>query len=162
MAEQLDNMLFMYFEPKRKNLFKLVVDGIPAYLVKTAALPNMKVDEIVINYMNSQRKVMGLPSCDNISVTLYDPILPDAAQMLDAWYRLMYDARTGKAGYSQVYKKKMSIVQYGPNGTAVSEWVFEGAFPNAIDYGGIDYTTADPVEVSVTFSYDYAYVLTMV
>ena len=162
MAEKLDNMLFMDFEPKRKNLFKLIIDGIPAYLVKTAALPNMKVDEIVINFMNSQRKVMGLPSFDSISVTLYDPILPEAAQMLDAWWKLMYDPKTGKAGYSQVYKKKMSIVQYGPNGTAIAEWVFEGAFPSTIDYGGVDYTSADPVEVSVTFSYDYAYVETIV
>jgi hypothetical protein len=160
MAEKLDNMLFMDFEPKRKNLFKLVVDGIPAYLVKTAALPNMKVDSTIINYMNSQRKLMGLPTFDDVSITLFDPILPDAAQMLDSWFKLMYDPRSGKAGYSQAYKKKMSIVQYGPNGTAVAEWVFEGAFPNAIDYGGVDYTTADPVEVNVTFSYDYAYIVT--
>ena len=43
-------IMFTPFEPKVKNRFIMYIEGIPAYLIKTAARPSITFEEIELKY----------------------------------------------------------------------------------------------------------------
>jgi hypothetical protein len=61
-------------------------------------------------------------------MTLFDPITPSGAQAVMEWVRLHHESVTGRDGYSDFYKKDLTIDVLGPVGDIVSEWVIKGAF----------------------------------
>ena len=40
--------MFTPFEPKMKNRYLMSIDGIPAYLIKTAARPSITFEEVTL------------------------------------------------------------------------------------------------------------------
>ena len=71
------------------------------------------------------------------------------------WVRLHHESVTGRDGYSDFYKKDLTIQTLGPVGDIVSEWVLKGALINNADFGQYDWATETPLEISVTISVDY-------
>ena len=76
------DMLPNKFEPKRKFRWVFAIEGIDAFLMKTAARPTINTEEITIPYMNHTRYLAGKTTFDTISVTLHDPIAPSGACLL--------------------------------------------------------------------------------
>ena len=54
-----NQIMFTAFEPKVQNRFIMYVDGIPAYLIKKAASPQLDAGEIILDHINVYRKVKG-------------------------------------------------------------------------------------------------------
>ena len=102
MAEMLEpqDIMFTPFEPKLKNRFIMNIDGIPAYLIKAANRPILESDEVILEHMNVTRYVKGKSRWQPIDVTLYDPVVPSAAQAVMEWVRLSHESVTGRDGYS--------------------------------------------------------------
>ena len=124
MANLIDpnEMMFTQFQPKVANRYVMYIDGIPSFLIKKAARPSVKFNTITMDHMNTQRKIQGKASWDDITVTLYDPIVPSGAQATMEWVRLGYESVTGRAGYSDFYKKDIVFNVLGPVGDKVEEW----------------------------------------
>ena len=61
MADLIDpqDIMFTPFEPKLKNRFIMEIDGIPAFMIKTAQRPQIQFDEVVLEHMNVTRYVKG-------------------------------------------------------------------------------------------------------
>ena len=158
MAELLDpnEIFFTPFEPKIKNRFVMEIDGIPAYLVKTMARPQITFEEVVLDHINVKRYVKGKASWSTLSVTLYDPIVPSGAQSVIEWIRLHHESVTGRDGYSDMYKKDITFNVLGPVGDKVEEWTLKGAFIQTADFSDMDYSANTVAEVSLTLQYDYA------
>jgi len=73
------------------------------------------------------------------------------------WVRLSHEAITGRDGYADFYKKDINFYLLGPVGDKVEEWTLKGAFISEAAFGSLDWAnTSDPVEISLTLSYDYA------
>ena len=53
MAELLSaqDVMFTPFEPKLKNRFIMQIDGIPAYMIKTANRPQVTFEEVTLEHM---------------------------------------------------------------------------------------------------------------
>ena len=104
MAETLSvgDMLPNKFEPKRKFRWVFAIEGIDAFLMKSAARPNVTISEQEIQYMNSRRYLAGKLNYDAISVTLYDPIAPSGAQQVMEWVRLHTETVSGRSSHSRV------------------------------------------------------------
>jgi len=158
MAELVTANEIMYtpFEPKLKNRYIMELDGIPAYLVKTANRPSISFEEVELNHMNVKRYVKGKATWETLEVTLYDPVVPSAAQAVMEWVRLSHESVTGRDGYSDFYKKEITFNVLGPVGDKVEEWTLKGAWIQAATFGDLDFSVSDPVEISVTLRYDYA------
>ena len=158
MAELVTANEIMYtpFEPKLKNRYIMELDGIPAYLVKTANRPSISFEEVELNHMNVKRYVKGKATWETLEVTLYDPVVPSAAQGVMEWIRLSHESVTGRDGYSDFYKKEITFNVLGPVGDKVEEWTLKGAWIQAATFGDLDFSVSDPVEISVTLRYDYA------
>jgi len=158
MAELLEpqDIMFTPFEPKLKNRFLMQIDGVPAYLIKTANRPQVTFDEVELNHMNVKRYVKGKAAWQTLQVTLYDPIVPSAAQAAMEWIRLSHESVTGRDGYSDFYKKDVTFNMLGPVGDVVEEWVLKGTFIEQANFGDLDYASTDPAEIELTLKYDYA------
>ena len=131
--------MFTPFEPKLKNRYVMAIDGIPAYLIKTAARPSITFEEVELNHMNVKRFVKGKGSWEPIEITLYDPVVPSAAQACMEWVRLSHESVTGRDGYSDFYKKDVSFNLLGPVGDVVEEWTLKGAWVQDANFNDLDF-----------------------
>ena len=158
MAQLLDptEIMFTPFEPKVQNRFIMYIEGIPAYLIKTAARPKITSEEIKLDHINVQRYVKGKSAWDAMTIELYDPIVPSGAQAVMEWVRLGHESVTGRDGYSDFYKKDVTFHVLGPVGDVVEEWTLKGSFIQDATFGDLDFATSDPVEITMTLRYDYA------
>ena len=150
-------IFFTAFEPKQKNRFILYVDGIPSYIIKGISSVGLTQEEITLNHINVYRKVKGKTKWNDVTMTLYDPITPSGAQAVMEWVRLHHESVTGRDGYSDFYKKDLTINVLGPVGDVVSEWILKGSFIVNSNFGEYNWDTADTaVALSVELSIDYA------
>ena len=158
MAEMLEpqDIMFTPFEPKLKNRFIMNIDGIPAYLIKTAARPSLESDEVVLEHMNVTRYIKGKSRWQPIDITLYDPVVPSAAQSVMEWVRLSHESVTGRDGYSDFYKKDVTFYMLGPVGDIVEEWKLKCTYIQTANFGDMDFAASEPAEITLTLKYDYA------
>ena len=82
-----NEIFFTPFEPKMANRFIMEIDGIPAYLIKTAGRPNISLGEVALDHINVKRYVKGKGAWQPLEITLYDPIVPSASQAVMEWVR---------------------------------------------------------------------------
>lgn len=159
MAELLDQnqIFFTAFEPKVQNRFIMNIDGIPAYLIKAAARPSINNGTITLDHINLKRKLKGKSEWGDIAITLYDPIVPSAAQATMEWVRLAHESVTGRNGYADMYKKDVQINVLGPVGDIVEKWDLKGAFPSQVEFNGsgLDWGSAEALLINVTLTVDY-------
>ena len=150
------DIMFTPFEPKLKNRFIMQIDGINAYLIKAVNRPTIEADEVVLEHMNVTRYVKGKSRWQPLDITLYDPVVPSAAQQVMEWVRLGHESVTGRDGYSDFYKKNVTFNLLGPVGDVVEEWELKGAYIQSATFGDLAFDSSDPVEITLTLRYDYA------
>jgi hypothetical protein len=150
------DIMFTPFEPKLKNRYIMQIDGVPAYLIKTANRPNIEFEEVTLEHMNVKRYVKGKATWQSIAVTLYDPIVPSGAQAVMEWVRLSHESVTGRDGYSDFYKKDVTFQVLGPVGDVVEEWTLKGTWIQSANFNDLDFASSDPVDIELTLRYDYA------
>ena len=121
--------MFTPFEPKMKNRYLMSIDGIPAYLIKTAARPSITFEEVTLEHMNVKRYVKGKATWETIEITLYDP---------------------------DFYKKDIDFQVLGPVGDVVEQWKLKGAFITSANFNDLDFSSSDPLDITLTLRYDYA------
>ena len=152
-----NEIFFTAFEPKQKNRFILYVDGIPSYQIKGVGAVVLEQGVVTLNHINVERKVKGKSRWNDISMTLFDPITPSGAQAVMEWVRLHHESVTGRDGYSDFYKKDLTIDVLGPVGDIVSEWILKGAFISNANFGDFNWDTENEAQnIELTLSIDYA------
>ena len=70
--------------------------------------------------------------------------------------RLHKESVTGRDGYSDFYKKDITINVLGPVGDKVEEWTLKGAWITDANFGDMAWETNDPMDITLTLRYDYA------
>ena len=151
-----NEIFFTAFEPKQKNRFIMLVDGIPSYQIKGVGAVSLTQNSVTLNHINVQRYVKGKTVWNPISMTLFDPITPSGAQAVMEWVRLHHESVTGRDGYSDFYKKDLTMYVLGPVGDIVSEWIIKGAFITSADFGDFSWDEdAAAQEISIEVQPDY-------
>jgi hypothetical protein len=158
MAEilEFDKMFYTNFEPKMKNRFIMEWDGVPGYMVKTANRPSIQFEKVTLDHINVKRQLKGKGEWQDIQISLYDPIVPSAAQAVMEWVRLSHESITGRDGYADFYKKDIDLYMLGPVGDKVENWKIKGAYINQAQFGELDFSSNEPAMVTLTLTYDYA------
>ena len=151
-----NEIFFTAFEPKVANRFIMYIDGIPAYLIKSAAAPGFEAGEVILDHINVYRKIKGKVRWNDMQLSLYDPVTPSGAQAVMEWVRLSHESVTGRDGYSDFYKKDISLNTLGPVGDIVGEWIIKGAFIKDSNFGEYDWSEDSAITLDLTLTYDYA------
>ena len=152
-----NEIFYTAFEPKQANRFILYMDGMPSYILKGVSAVTLNQGVVTLNHMNVERKVKGKSVWQNVTLTLFDPITPSGAQATMEWVRLHHESVTGRDGYSDFYKKDLTINVLGPVGDIVSEWILKGAFITNTNFGEYSWDTVDTaINLTIEVSIDYA------
>ncbi len=156
MATTLDvtEMLPTKFQPIAKRQFVLAIEGIDAFLVKTAARPTVTTEEVPINWINSTRYIAGKTTFGTMAVTLHDAIAPSGAQQVMEWVRLCFESVTGRSGYADFYKRDIQLKMLDPTGTVIQLWDIKGAFVQEANFNDATYEGSDQAEISLTIRFD--------
>ena len=151
-----NEVFFTAFEPKQANRFILFVDGFPSYIMKGVSAVSVSQGSVPLNHINVQRYVKGKTVWNTIDFTLFDPITPSGAQAVMEWVRLHHESVTGRDGYSDFYKKDLTINVLGPVGDIVSEWIIKGAMITSVNFGDYSWDEdAAAQELSLTVAMDF-------
>ncbi len=153
---EFDKIFYKNFEPKVSNRFIMEINGIESYIIKTASRPTFTSEVVELDHINVKRKIKGKSTWDDVTITLYDPIVPSGAQQVMEWIRSSHESLTGRDGYAAFYKKDVTFYILGPVGDKVEQWTLKGAFITQANFGDLDWSSNDPVSIELTLSYDYA------
>ena len=151
-----NEIFFTAFEPKQANRFILYMDGIPSFIIKGVSAVSLTQGEVTLNHINILRKVKGKSVWNDVTMTLFDPITPSGAQAVMEWVRLGHESVTGRDGYSDFYKKDLTVNVLGPVGDIVSEWIIKGAMITDASFGDYNWDTENAAqEITMTVQPDY-------
>jgi hypothetical protein len=139
-----------------KNRFVMQIDGIDSYLVKAAQRPTITFEPVVLDHINVKRKLKGKGEWQDITITLYDPIVPSGAQKVMEWVRLSHESITGRDGYADFYKKDLDFYMLGPVGDKIEQWKIKGAFILSANFGDVAFDSNEPATIELTLAMDYA------
>ena len=102
--------------------------------------------------------------------------VPSASDIMEQWRELIYQPGAGDAfgsvgnykGYAYLHMLSPSMLvtddPLGPdsytegdaNQNIIQSWLYQGLFPQNIEYGEVDHGSSDVQEITVTFRYDRA------
>ena len=151
-----NEIMFTAFEPKVNNRFLMTIQGVPAYLVHKVKFPTVDLGEIKLDHINVYRKVKAKAAWSDMTMELYDPVTPSGEQVVMEWIRLSHESVTGRDGYSDFYKKDITLSELGPVGDVVGEWIIKGAFVKTSDFGQGDWADGSNYKnINVTLAMDY-------
>lgn len=143
--------------------------SIPSDYVKVANRPNVSFEETEINFLHGKMFIPGKATFDAITVTYYDVTRggTETIESLYDWIGTVYDF-LGPRG--DVFDPKMSSYAngdggYGANayltmydgcGTALEQWSLEQCWPQAVNFGDLDYSNNEEATIEVTVRYLFA------
>lgn len=151
-----EDMLATKFQPLAKRQFILAIEGIDAFLVKTASRPTITTEEVAINWINTTRYIAGKTTFGTMTVTLHDAIGPAGSQQVMEWLRLCFESVSGRSGYADFYKRDIQLKGLDPVGTVVQLWDIKGAWVTEANFNDFTYEGSDQTEISLTIRFDNA------
>lgn len=150
---------------KRKYRWTLEIQGlcvgdIPPFYVKTAARPNLTIDETEINHLHGKTWIPGKGTWETIQVTYYDVANNPSLSTLYSWLASVYNF-TDPVGMHQSsslrgYAGRGILKLYDGCGSSLEQWVLHSVWPQAVNFGDLDYASSDEVVIEVTLRYAFA------
>ena len=137
-----------------------------SYFVKLASRPNLTIEETEINYLNGKMWIPGKGTWETITVTFYDMSNGgDGISSLYSWLATTYDftdpvnlkqsSKIGTRG-SKGYSADAELFLYDGCGVAMENWSLSNMFPQAVNFGELDYSSSEEVTIEVTLRYSQA------
>jgi hypothetical protein len=149
---------------KRKFRWTFAVDRngsgspVPATFVKLAARPNLTIEETEINYLNGKVFIPGKGTWETITVTYYDVSTGSEDNIgLWSWLADVYDF-TEPTQLKQNSKRKCytgtgTCKLYDGCGNSLETWKLNDCWPQAVNFGELDYSSSEEVTIEVTIRY---------
>ena len=158
-------------EPKRKFRWLLYFAGAPQFIIKSVKKPSFSVGSSSHNFLQHQFHFPGRITWSDISITLVDPVNPDATKSLyeiiaAAGYVLPQKILLDDAGKKTISKKAMvenlgnfiRIDQIAAEGSnkIIESWRINNPQITNVDFDSLDYGSDDGINVSIGIKYDWA------
>lgn len=156
-------------QPKLNYRFRVIVAGFGAGAganapkeftrqVMNVTRPKITHEEVVIDSYNSRMYMMGKHTWDPVTVQLRDDIGNSLTSLVGGQLQaqLNHKNQQGPAAGTD-YKFSMIIeILNGNDGTPIEQIQLEGCFLQNVDYSQSDYSSSEPVTISMNIRYDNA------
>jgi hypothetical protein len=143
---------------------------VPESFVKTASRPNITFDEQEIHFLHGKMFIPGKATFETVTVTYYDVTLDeggDPLRPLYTWISNVYDFMSPAGG---IVNPRMGKNAFGPNGyggtgvltmldgtgKALETWTMFDCWPQAVNFGELDYSSAEEATIELTLRYQFA------
>lgn len=145
--------------------------SIPPYFVKVAARPNISFEETEINFLNDKMWIPGKATWEAITVTFMDiagSVTGGGNLALYQWLSQVFNftrqngnstTATGNSVYKAMGSKRSDYTAtamlnlYDGCGNKLETWTLFDAWPQAIDFGDLDYSSSETVDIQLTMRY---------
>lgn len=162
-------------EPKRQHRWKVVFPsaGIAlqsvSYALKKVDKPKAEIGEITHQYLNHEFYYPGRLKWQPVSMTFASVTQVDANELINnvllaAGYGVPQNdgltpeqmATIGKNKFAGALGRKIYIQQVDADGLKIEEWELNNPFFTNVEFGSLDYSSEEIVEISCTVRYDWA------
>lgn len=165
-------------EPKRQYKFILSMtggsrtSGLREFLIKSVDKPKFEIGAVPHDFLNHKFYYPGKTTWQPINITVVDTIDPNAnatqqvMQILEESGYSLPTAPISALGLQTVSKDKavnaaigqVKIKTLNSDGDTVEEWNLNNAFITSAEFGTLNYTAEELVEITLTLQYDNAFV----
>ena len=152
-----DNLIF-----KRKFRWTFEINDIcggksvPRHYVKLASRPNLTVEETEINYLNAKTWIPGKAAWETMTVTYIDVATIEIKPLYD-WLATVYDFTNPVSLYQgsrrSDYAGSAELNLYDGCGQELERWNMGDVWPQAINFGELDYSSSEEVVIELTLRY---------
>ena len=161
-------------QPKRQHRFALSfgkrsgADQLPQWIVSSVTRPSMELSTIEHQYLNHVFKFPGRAKWSNITITLKDPLQPDASvQLYDILEAAGY-APPSKSPSDPSMKKSFTKAKFvdtignikiqalDSKGDVQETWTVHNPMIVNVNWGEFDYSSEELVNITLEVAYDYA------
>lgn len=162
-------------EPKRKYRWLLLLgDGlqIPQWICKKVSQPKFEISEHEHKYINHTFYYPGRITWEPVSVTLADPVHPDATKhmrnmLASSGYVLptspaITDSISKYRATQQTGKVALRLLgRAGDNptdttGNAIGEWTLKNPWIKSVEFSELDYESDELIDLTLSLRYDWA------
>ena len=170
-------------EPKRKYRWVLTFNGVPQWILKKVAKPQITITEAEHTFINYKFYYPGRVEWNEISLTLVDPVAPDASKTMASLIRSagyvpphnFLNANNdngpfklnGRNQASKIYTMskqravdavggRMYIQQLDADGELLEEWALYNPWIKSVNFDELDYESDDLLNLEVSIRYDWA------
>jgi len=164
-------------EPKRQHRWLITFGSgisaqLPSYIARSVDKPSFEINEAQHKYFGHTFKYPGQVTWNDVSMTLVDPVNPDATKALyDALNAAGYEVpevSVGDALYT--VSKQAAVNAIGPIITieqlttapasgdpeVIEKWQLWNPWIKNVEFGNLSYEGDDVLEISLTLAYDFA------
>ena len=153
------------FNTTTQNFDKGVV-----WFAKNVTVPSFNVTSVTHDFLDNKYYYPGRVEWQTISLTLVDPVSPDAVQFVneileDTGYLVKNSLQATIGNAKTISKAKatkdagladMEINIINEDGEALETWKLQNPFIESAKFGDLDYTNDDLRTVELTVKYDWA------
>lgn len=138
---------------------------VPEHYVKMAARPNVSIEETEIHHLNAKTYIPGKGTWETITVTYYDvaELNGDGNVGLWSWLANVYDftnpTTLKQNSIRSNYAGNAVCTLYDGCGSPLEAWTLGDCWPQAVNFGELDYSSSEECTIEVTLRYsNVAYV----
>jgi hypothetical protein len=124
--------------------------------------PNVSFADVTLEVYNSRVRLPGKPSWDDVTVNLRDDASGNVAKLVGEQLQKQFDfseQASAASGIDFKFVTRCEILD-GGNGAAepvvLETWELYGCYVTSADYGDLNYSSSDPVQIALTIRFDNA------
>jgi hypothetical protein len=124
--------------------------------------PHLKHAKVELHRYNSIAYIAGKHSWEPLQLVLQSDVTGTAAMAIQAqeqkqqWLIGAEGQWLAAAGEGSLYKFVTYIDQLDGNDQVIEKWTVEGCWLDDVNWGDLDYSTGDAIEIPVSITYDHA------
>lgn len=126
--------------------------------VMTVNRPNVQFNAVEIQSYNSRMYYAEKANWQEITLEVRDDITNSVSKLVGHQLQKQmnfFEQTSVAAGINYKFTTLLEIMD-GGNETVFEQWTLEGCFLASVDYQQLDYTSSEPVTISMTIRYDNA------
>jgi hypothetical protein len=130
--------------------------------VVSFARPTVTFSDIVVDVYNSKVKLAGKPEWQDIQVVLRDDAPGNVTRLVGEQLQKQFDFMEQSSAASGIDYKFVTRCEMLDGGNGVNEptvletWELYGCYIQSAAYGELNYSTNDPVQITLTLKFDNA------
>lgn len=128
---------------------------VPEHFVVTASRPNLSIEETEINHLNAKTWIPGKAAWETITVTYID-VAHETNRMIWNWLATTYDFTDPvnlPMGNKRDWDATGILNMYDGCGVLLETWNLQHMWPQAINWGEVDYSSSDNCTIELTLRY---------
>ena len=124
--------------------------------------PTVSFGDIVVDVYNSKIKLAGKPDWGDVSVVLRDDAPGNVTKLVGEQVQKQFDFMEQSSAASGIDYKFITRLEMLDGGNGVNEptvletWEMYGCYIQSAAYGEMNYSSNDPVQITLTMKYDNA------